>query len=76
MRNQDSTLISVPVLISYSQFSRRHSPRLLNLGFFYRYKLGELSLGAGINARLDYVIATSEIRFEVMPVRLGVGYSF
>ena len=42
----------------------------------YRYKLGELFLGVGMNVRFEYTISNKEIRFEVMPVRLALGYTF
>ena len=36
---------------------------IADIGFSYRYKLGELSHSTGINARLEYTIATREICF-------------
>ncbi len=44
--------------------------------FTYKYKLGELSFGVGTDVRFEYTISNKDMRFELMPVKLGIGYTF
>ena len=44
--------------------------------FTYKYKLGELSFGVGTDVRFEYTMSNKDMRFELMPVKLGIGYTF
>ncbi len=61
--------------IAQSIVEKTLSP-IAGFSFSYRYKLGEFFLGVGMDVRFEYTISNKEMRFEVMPVRLALGYTF